>query len=95
MMHLWLKEIQGTVIQHQLTVPLGTNRTYDKAAILNALKEGITALDLSMPVLLETHLKDWKAFHRAVFMPSDFIEPVSFDRLEAVLYNDSPKKRKM
>lgn len=93
MMHLWLREIRGAVILKQLTIPLGTNRAYDKTAILGALSEGVKSLDLSMPVLLETHLKDWKAYHRAVFMPSDFLEPVGFDRLEAVLYSDSPKKK--
>ena len=38
--------------------------------------------DLSKPVMLEKHKNEIRLFNLTVFLPEDFIEPVSFDSLE-------------
>ena len=48
-------------------------------------------LDLSRPLMLKKHLKEIEDFSRVVFHPSDFIEPVDFDRFEVEIFY--PKKK--
>jgi len=43
-------------------------------------------LDLSRPVLLKKHIRDFKEFSRAVFKGEDFMEDVDFDRFEIELF---------
>lgn len=39
------------------------------------------ALDIATPVLLKTHIFNYAKFNRVTFLPRDFTEPVSFDKL--------------
>ena len=48
-------------------------------------------LDLSRPLMLKKHFKEIEEFSRVVFLPSDFIEPVDFDRFEIEIFY--PKKK--
>ncbi len=48
-------------------------------------------LDLSRPPILKKHLKEIEEFSRVVFLPSDFIEPVDFDKFEIEIFY--PKKK--
>ena len=43
-------------------------------------------LNLSRPVILSKHERDLVRFSHAVFLPSDFLEPVDFDRFEVELF---------
>ena len=43
-------------------------------------------LNLSRPVILSKHVRDLEQFSHAVFLPSDFMEPVDFDRFEIELF---------
>lgn len=43
-------------------------------------------LDLSRPIILEKHISDFNKFSHAHFNPTDFVEPVKFDRLEIELF---------
>jgi len=45
------------------------------------------ALDLSRPVILNSHISDLKRFSRVTFKPSDFIEPVDFDQFEIEIFS--------
>ena len=38
-------------------------------------------LDIATPVLLKTHIFNYAKFNRVTFLPRDFTEPVSFDKL--------------
>ena len=42
------------------------------------------AFDLAVPVVLGKHERDWQAFGRTVFFPSDFLEPFPFHSLELI-----------
>lgn len=55
----------------------------DYAALVNEL---CRALDLSQPVFLKKHVRDFEQFARAVFKPEDFMEPVHFDKFEVELF---------
>ena len=46
-----------------------------------------TALDLSRPVILNSHIKDFQRFSRVTFKPSDFIESVDFDKFEIEIFS--------
>lgn len=48
-------------------------------------------LDLSRPLILKKHLMEIDEFSRVVFLPSDFIEPVDFDKFEIEIFY--PKKQ--
>ena len=43
-------------------------------------------LNLSRPVILKKHIRDLEQFSHTVFYPSDFMEPVDFDRFEVELF---------
>ena len=43
-------------------------------------------LNLSRPVILKKHVRDLEQFSHTVFFPSDFMEPVDFDKLEIELF---------
>ncbi len=55
----------------------------DVSEALNECLEGIYKdLDISEPVWVSKHAKELSRFSRTKFLPSDFIEAVSFDYLE-------------
>ena len=58
-----------------------------------ALDEICQALDLSRPVIMPRHERDWNAFGLTQFLPEHFLEPVSFDKME-LQYIDPDKKKK-
>ncbi len=43
-------------------------------------------LDIARPVILKKHIRDLERFGHAVFLPSDFLESVDFDRFEAEIF---------
>ncbi len=47
-----------------------------------ALMQICEFFDLTKPIMLKKHQTEIKNFHRTIFYPDDFIEPVSFDTLE-------------
>lgn len=48
-------------------------------------------LDLSRPLILKKHLKEIADFSRVVFIPSDFVEPVDFDKFEIEVFYPKEK----
>ncbi len=51
-------------------------------------------LDLSIPMWLEKHTKEFNKFKRATFFADDFIDDVDFDKLEIDLIDDGSKIEK-
>ena len=49
-------------------------------------------LDVSRPVIMQKHLRDWEAFSQTRFLHDHFMDSVNFDRME-IEYID-PDKRK-
>jgi hypothetical protein len=60
-----------------------------------ALREAMHELDLSMPVWLPRHQKDWQEFSLTHFTAEHFLDSINFDRLEIsfIAPDDKQKKR--
>ena len=50
-------------------------------------------LQQSRPVILSKHLFELRQFQRTTFFPGDFLEPVSFDRMEIEIFKEEKRKR--
>ena len=86
---MWLRLIKGTRAKGDLTVPCN----YENPQL--ALREAMHQLDLSMPVWLARHQKDWAEFALTRFTADHFLEPIHFDRLEIsfIAPEDQPRKK--
>ena len=61
----------------------GESSLADVSEALNECLESIyKQLDISEPVWVSKHARELSRFSRTKFLPADFVEPVSFDRLE-------------
>lgn len=58
-------------------------------ALLECLEQIYKELDIAEPVWVSGHTRDLSAFRKTKFLPSDFIEPVSFDFFEIEILPDS------
>ena len=59
----------------------------------DALVRACHALDMSKPLVLPRHERDWEQFSQARFLKEHFVEDVPFDRME-VEFIDPDQKRK-
>ena len=86
---MWLRLIKGSRAKGDLTVPCD----FDNPQL--ALREAMHELDLSVPVWLPRHEKDWQTFSLTRFTPEHFLDAVTFDRLEIsfIAPEGKPKKR--
>jgi len=90
-MKLWGIIRKNDKIQHQHTIEY-PELTRDTASDWDELISPLCQkLDLSRPLMLKKHLKEIDEFSRVVFLPSDFIESVDFDRFEVEIFY--PKKK--
>lgn len=86
---MWLRLMKNNRAKGDLTVACDFERPQF------ALREAMQKLDLSMPVWLSRHEKDWHTFSLTRFTAEHFLEAISFDRLEIsyIAPDDKPKKR--
>ena len=90
-MKLWGIIRKNDKIQRQHTIEY-EGLTRDTASDWDELISPLCQeLDLSRPLMLKKHLKEIEEFSRVVFLPSDFIESVDFDRFEIEIFY--PKKK--
>lgn len=82
---LWVKLIRKNKIVKDMVVPIESGDWF------YALSKACHAFDLSVPVLLNSHMKDWNEFHLARFLPDDFVDSFNFDRMEAEGISDSSR----
>ena len=59
-----------------------------------ALDEICHALDVSRPVIIPRHERDWDNFGLTTFLPEHFLESVSFDKMELQYIDPDRKKQK-
>ena len=83
---LWVRLIRKNRIFDSRTEPC----TYENWQY--ALEEICHQLDVSRPVILQKHLRDWKTFSQTYFLREHFVDSVGFDRMELEYIN--PDKRK-
>lgn len=87
---LWIRLIRHTKIVRDITVGC------DPADWETALRDACHRLDLSAPIALPRHLRDWEQFKLVRFLPGDFMDAVRFDRMEAEYFEEgAPRRRDM
>lgn len=84
---LWVRLIRHNKIVRDATLPCDVLRWED------ALRDACHGMDLSAPILLPRHLRDWDQFKLMRFLPSDFMDAVAFDRMEAEYFEEGAPKR--
>lgn len=73
---LWIRMMKGHRAVRDLLVPC------ERDDVQSALRDGLHTLDMSTPVWLPRHQKDWQDFALTRFLPEHFVEPVDFERME-------------
>lgn len=83
---LWVRLIRAHKITASATIPASRDEVH------SALRELLGKMDLSEPVWLDSHERDWDAFSLTVFRPEHFMEPVPFDRMEISYIDEEDRK---
>ena len=79
MFKIWAKVIKDGKILNQVTYERDEKLVYsDFFKYLADICEG---LDIATPILLKTHVFNFAKFNTVRFIPRDFAETVSFDKL--------------
>lgn len=85
---LWLRTIRHHRMDRQLVEPC----TRDDPQ--TALEEACRKLDISRPIWLDKHAREWEEFGQTRFLPDDFLEHVDFQRLEIEFIDPDAKRKK-
>ena len=88
-MRIWAKTIQSQKITSEVVREFALARPSDISGWMPVLHELCQALDLSRPVVLEKHVRELERFSHTAFRPSDFMEPVGFDRFEMEIFPEN------
>ena len=85
-MKVWarIRKDNKTVAEHVIAIPEKSACEVENWA--GAIGELCHELNLSRPVILKKHVRDFESFNHTVFRPGDFMEKVDFDRLEVELF---------
>ncbi len=79
MFRIWAKVYAEDRIAKQTTYESGEKFAY--SSFFRYLSEICGELDVPTPVLLKPHIMNYAKFRHVVFLPRDFVEPVSFQKL--------------
>ena len=79
MITLWAKTMKDHKITKQETY-LAIEK-YEDERFFVYLTDVCQLLDIETPVILPTHLKNFKKYRHVKFLPSDFMDAVDFDFL--------------
>lgn len=85
---LWVRTIRHHRMDKQVTVPCGRLDPED------ALVEACHQLDISVPLWLDKHQRDWEDFGQTRFLPDAFMDHVGFERLEIEFIDPDAKKKR-
>lgn len=73
---LWIKQVKRNKII------LDRVLLCDRDDPTEAMREAMRDMDISQPVWLERHKRDWEQYALTRFLPEHFVDGVPFDRLE-------------
>lgn len=85
---LWLRTIRHQRMDRQHVEPC--NRDDPR----QALEEACRKMDISQPIWLDKHTREWEEFGQTRFLPDDFLEAVDFQRMEIEFIDPDAKKKK-
>ena len=79
MVRIWAKVMKKDKILKQYMFE--KEGTIDYSEFFDYLREICSNLDIATPVLIKTHLFNYAKYNNVRFTQSDFVEPISFDKL--------------
>lgn len=85
---LWVRIVKKNKIIESRTAPCAYESWRE------ALDEICHELDVSRPVIIPRHERDWDAFGLTTFLPEHFVESVSFDKMELQYIDPDRKKQR-
>lgn len=87
MIQLWVRAIKKHRIVRSETVPY-------EGDLLTSLGELCTLLDISRPLFLGKHEREWTQFGMTSFTRDHFVESIPFDKIEIEQIDPDAKKKK-
>ena len=81
MIKIWGKITVEDKVIKGVTVDVDEKRT----SFFEMLKNVCQAVNIPTPVLLDKHVYDFNLFHICTFKPTDFVEPVNFEKFSLEL----------
>lgn len=87
MTQLWLKVIKRQKIAKNKTAACASGEEQD------VLAEMLREMDLSAPMWLDKHIREFENFRFTSFLPEHFIEPVAFDQIEISLIEEGVSRK--
>ncbi|MBQ8952887.1 MAG: hypothetical protein IJ048_02125 [Clostridia bacterium] len=87
MTRLWIRLIRHHRVARQETVDCPWGEQND------ALREACHAMDVPVPIWLNKNESEFEQFRRTAFIADNFVESVSFDRMEIEFLDDEDRKR--
>lgn len=88
----WAKIIQNNKIVESLDMEGDLENTTDEN-MKTCLEKTCNHFDLSMPVFLPKHKRDWTDYKKVTFTMDDFIDEINFDKFEFELVKEKKKKK--
>ena len=85
---IWVRLMHKSRIDRDITVECARSDWQE------ALRQACQKLDVSKPMVLPRHERDWDQFSQARFLKEHFIEDVPFDRMEVEFIDPDQKKKK-
>jgi len=82
MLNIWLKTIKNDKTTAQKTLKM--NEPYSKELLEYMIRSILEQMDIPAPVFISSHFTNFEEFKIIRFLPRDFVESVSFDKIEVV-----------
>ena len=83
---IWVRLMHKPRIEKDITIDCSHE------AWQEALETACKQLDVSRPLILNKHERDWEQFSQARFLKEHFVEDVPFDRMEVEFIDPDQKK---
>lgn len=78
---LWVKVIRKNRIKAEALLPC------EQGAWQEALAAACRQLDLSVPMIVQKHQRDWEQYAQTRFLPEHFIDGLQGDRMEVEYFD--------
>jgi hypothetical protein len=92
MLKIWGKTLKKNKIILSHTVEYDV--IFSEDAVMDGINEICVEFDIPRPIVLNKHIKDIREFLIVRFLPDDFIESVSFDKMEVEIFIEKKKGEK-
>lgn len=94
-MKIWAKVLKNHKIINEAVREFSFARPSDAEGWNAVMTDLVKPLDLACPVLLKKHVQELERFSRTVFTQTDFMESISFDKLEIEIFPEKKKETRV